>query len=135
MNYAEFEDHICTYINDNWDEEDAVLIGEYYAKDGSSGNTLEYNIGVESDEATLGTFDGNTKNLNIQSGTVNLQLSLTSNVGRTEAIRLIALVRALFHNYIYGAIKFRGVIKRNNGTLDGKLLKLIVCPFTVEIIE
>lgn len=135
MTYEEFEDHICTRINSVWDESDAELIGEYYVKDSTAANALEWNIGTESTEGTLGTFDGNTKNLDIQSGTVNLQLSLASNVGRTEALRLIGLARALFHDYQYGPIKFKGAIKRNNGTYDGKLLKLIVCPFTVEIIE
>lgn len=135
MTYEEFEAAIFTRVNSLWNTADAALIGEYYSKDGGAGSSLEVSIGVESSEGTLGTFDGGTKNLDIQSGTVNLLLSLPSDVGRTEALRLIGLARALFHNYISGYIKFDAAIKRNLGSQDGKQLKLIVCPFTVEIIE
>lgn len=135
MNYTEFETAIYTRLIANWNEADADLIGEYFAKESSSGTSLEISIGAESDEQTFGSFDGGTKNLDIQSGTVNLLLSLPSDVGRTEALRLIGLARDLFHNYVNGYIKFSGAIKRNAGSQDGKLHKLIVCPFTVEIIE
>lgn len=135
MTYEEFETAIFARVAAEWDEDDASLIGEYFAKESALGNSLEVSVGIEGDESTFGSFTGDDTNLDIQSGTVNLLLSLNSDIGRTEALRLVGLTRALFHNYISGYIKFGGAIKKNMGSRDGKLLKLIVCPFTVEIIE
>ena len=135
MNYTEFENAIYQRIADNWDETDATLIAEYRAKEVDSDATLEVSIGVESDEETLGTFDGDTKNMNIQTGTVNLRLSFASNIGSETALDVIEKARALFHNYVSGYIKFSGAQKRNFGTIDGRIIKVIICPFSVEIIE
>lgn len=139
MTYGEFETYILNYISDNWDTSLATPISEFLPVEQAEtvNNTIEFTIGIESDEETFGTFEGGTKNLNIQSGTLNMLIKLGLQTGAEKGLEIIQAARALFHNEILnsGYIKFRGAMKRNFGTIDGKLVKLIVCPFTIEIIE
>jgi hypothetical protein len=137
MTYEEFETAVLTHINTTWSETDATLIGEYYAKESAAGSTLQVSIGTEQElEAELGTVGNTDKRISILSGTANLLLSMPSTVGRTEALRLIAAARDLLHYKDFsGYGQFYAAIKRDMGTQDGRLLKMIVCPFTIEISE
>lgn len=138
MTYEEFETYIYSYIATNWDTALATPISEYKPREQEANvnNSMDISIGIEGGEETLGSFDGGTKNMNIQSGTVNLMLKLNMMNGMARNLVIIEAARSLFNQKILnGYIKFRVAVKKDMGTIDGKLVKLIVCPFTVEIIE